>query len=124
MSNQRSVTGMITLTVIEASGLKPVTLPGGKVLSVLDPYVVVDFDGIYFGKTSAKPKTSFPVWGEVLEETVEDPNMLQCTIFHKSTIPPDPFLAHLQITIAELRSTGQEDFEVSTSIFKRFFLLA
>ena len=109
-------TGRIKLTVIEATGLKPLTLPGGKVLSIMDPYGVVDLDDIYFGQTSAKPKTTNPVWGEVLEEDVEDVQRLQVTIFHSSTIPPDPFIAHAQVMVSELMALvrqGCDEHEVS-----------
>lgn len=101
-------TGRVKLTLIEATGLKPVTLPGGKVLSVMDPYGVVDFDDIYFGRTPSKPKTTCPVWGEVIEEEVEDAQRMQITIFHSSTIPPDPFIAHAQVMVAELRGLVRE----------------
>ncbi|KAL5464107.1 hypothetical protein EMCRGX_G033073 [Ephydatia muelleri] len=106
--------GVVTLTVVEASELKPVNLPGGKVLAVMDPFVVADFDEILFGETSAKQRTTCPVWGEVLEGSVQDVTSLQLTVFHKSTLPPDEFLAHAVIDVAELRDktkTGQDDFE-------------
>ena len=115
MAAQDSFTGMITLTIIEATGLKPTTLPGGKILSVMDPYTVVDFDDIYFGKTSAKAKTSNPVWGEPIDESVEDAQRMQLIIFHKSTIPPDPFIAHVQVDVGEmldLYQQGHEEHEV------------
>ena len=108
--------GVVTLTVVEASELKPVNLPGGKVLAVMDPFVVADFDEILFGETSAKQRTTCPVWGEVLEGSVQDVISLQLTVFHKSTLPPDEFLAHAVIDVAELRDktkTGQDDFEVT-----------
>ncbi len=106
---------MVSLTLMEATGLQPVTLPGGKILSVLDPYAVVDFDDIYFGKTSNRAKTNNPVWGEVLEERVEECQLMQVTVFHYSTIPPDPFIAHTQILIEELVALvqqGNQDLQV------------
>lgn len=109
-------TGMVSLTVIEATGLKPMTLPGGKVLSAMDPYVAIDFDDFYFGKTAAKPKTTSPVWGEVIEESVEDAQRMQLTLFHSSTIPPDNFIAHVQIMVSELMALvqqGHDEHEVS-----------
>lgn len=111
MAAQDSFTGMITLTIIEATGLKPTTLPGGKILSVMDPYTVVDFDDIYFGKTSAKAKTSNPVWGEPIDESVEDAQRMQLIIFHKSTIPPDPFIAHVQVDVGEMLDLYQQGHE-------------
>ena len=112
--------GGITLTVVEASGLKPVNLPGGKVLAIYDPFVIADFDDIHFGETTAKQKTTCPVWGEVLEGNVQDVSTLQLTVFHRSTLPPDEFLAHAVVDVSELRDkskTGQDDFEVRPLIF-------
>ena len=118
MSSGEHFTGMVSLTMIEATGLRPVTLPGGKTLSVMDPYCVIDFDDFYFGTTAAKPKTSNPVWGDVLEESVEDAERMQVAIFHNSTIPPDSFIAHVQIGVAELMSLvqqGHDELEVRGS---------
>lgn len=115
MSAQESFTGMAMIHVIEATGLKPVTLPGGKVLTVMDPYCVIDFDDIYFGRTNNKKATTCPVWGETLEESIEDAQRMQITLFHSSLIPPDNFIAHSQISVAELLQLtqgGHEEHEV------------
>ena len=111
-----SFTGVVRLTVIEATGLKPVTVPGGKVLSVMEPYCVIDFDDFYFGATSTKSKTSNPVWGEAIEETVEDSQRLQLTVFHSSTIGSDNFIAHAHIMVEDLMELvrqGHDEHEVS-----------
>ena len=116
MSSQSTFTGMVALTVIEATGLKPTTLPGGNVLSVMNPYCVIDFDDLLFGRTAAKSKTSNPIWGEPIEESVEDAERMSLAVFHSSTIPPDNFLAHVQIDVAELMlliQQGHEEHEVS-----------
>lgn len=110
-----SFTGMISLTVIEATGLKPVTLPGGKVLTVMEPYCVIDLDDFFFGATTPKSKTSNPVWGEEIEEAVEDVQRLQLAVFHSSTIPPDNFIAHACIMIEDLMQLvrqGHDEHEV------------
>lgn len=88
--------------------MKPVTLPGGKILSIMDPYCVVDFDDFYFGQTSAKKQTVCPVWGETLDDSVEDSQCMQLTLFHSSTIPPDNFVAHVLINVAELEQLCEE----------------
>lgn len=102
---------MVALTVIEATGLKPTTLPGGNVLSVMNPYCVIDFDDLLFGRTAAKSKTSNPIWGEPIEESVEDAERMSLAVFHSSTIPPDNFLAHVQIDVAELMLLIQQGHE-------------
>ena len=107
-SSGETFTGSVRLTIIEATGLKPTTLPGGKILSIMDPYSVIDFDDIYFGKTGSRPKTCSPVWGETMEESVEDAQRMQITVFHSSTIPPDPFIAHAQVMVSELMALVQQ----------------
>ena len=113
MSAQDSFRGMVNVTVIEATGLKPVIRPGGSVLTVdnMNPYAVIDFDDIYFGKTSSRKGTSNPIWGEILEESVEDAQRMQVTLFSASSIPPDTFLAHVQILTSELRTFTQQGFD-------------
>ena len=115
MSAQESFTGMAMIHIIEATGLKPVMVPGGKLLTVMDPYCVIDFDDIYFGRTNNKKATSSPVWGETLEESIEDAQRMQITLFHSSLIPPDNFIAHSQIYVSELLQLtqgGHEEHEV------------
>jgi len=122
MANNASFTGSVSIHIIEATGLRAVTLPGGKTLAIMDPYVVIDFDNIFFGRTLAKPKTVNPVWGETLTESVDDVQMLQFTLFHSSLIPPDNFIAHAQIYISEmmqLNQQGHEEHEVCTILFAK-----
>lgn len=111
--SQDSFRGMVSVTVIEATGLKPVTRPGGSVLAVdnMNPFAVIDFDDFYFGKTSSRKGTSNPIWGEIIEESVEDAQRMQITLFSASAIPPDAFLAHVQIQTSELRSYTRQGFD-------------
>ena len=108
-------TGTVTLTILEASGLKSLTLPGGFNLqnTAMDPYLVVDFDDIFFCTTSHKTRTPCPVWNETFDEDVEDGEILHMTVFHKSTIPPDPFIAHAQVAVADLIQSNEDEFTVS-----------
>lgn len=108
MSAKDGFTGNVMIHIIEATGLKPVTLPGGKILSIMDPYCVIDFDDFYFGQTAAKKQTVCPVWGETLDDSVEDAQRMQLTLFHSSTIPPDNFVAHAQISVQELHQLVEE----------------
>ena len=113
MSSEGSFRGMVSVTVIEATGLKPVTRPGGSVLTVdnMNPYAVIDFDDFYFGKTNSRKGTSNPIWGEIIEESVEDAQRMQITLFSASSIPPDTFLAHVMILSSELRSFTRQGFD-------------
>ena len=107
MSMFPGFTGSINLTVIEASDLQPIILPGGRKLDKMDPYAVIDFDEIYFGSTTSKTKTSSPYWMEEFAEDVHDATRLGVTIFHKSIVPPDPFIAHVQVPLDQL-TEGQD----------------
>lgn len=111
-------TGSVTLTILEASGLKSTTLPGGFQLANtgMDPYLVVDIDDIYFCSTNHKTRTPCPVWNETFDEDVEDGEMLQLAVFHKSTIPPDPFIAHAQVPMADLIQSNDDEFTVCLSV--------
>ena len=116
MSSQDNFTGVVSLHVIEATDLKPVLLPGGKTLSIMDPYLVVDFDNIFFGRTAARKQTVSPIWGETLTESVEDAQLMHFALFHSSLIPPDNFIAHAQIYVSELmqhNQQGHDEHEVS-----------
>ena len=107
MSMSPGFTGSINLTVIEASDLQPILLPGGRKLDKMDPYAVIDFDEIYFGSTTSKTRTSSPYWMEEFAEDVHDATLLGVTIFHKSIVPPDPFIAHVQVPLDQL-TEGQD----------------
>ena len=107
--------GMVSLTVLEAQNLKSITLPGGFQLAntAMDPYCVIDFDDFFFGRSTAKTRTPCPVWNETFEEPVEDAVIMQLAVFHKSTIPPDPFIAHVQIDVSEMMKAVEDEFMVS-----------
>ena len=113
--NPDTFTGLVSMTILEAQNLKSVTLPGGHKLSNkdFDPYCVVDFDDIYFGKTTHKTNTYCPVWNELVEEPVEDASRMQIALFHASRIPPDPFIAHVQVPVSDIRLTKEDEFTVS-----------
>ncbi len=106
-----SFTGVASIHIIEATGLRPVACPGGKTLTIMDPYVVVDFNNIFFGRTVAKKQTVNPIWGETLTESVTDAQMMQFTLFHNSLIPPDNFIAHAQIYVSEMMQLNQQGHE-------------
>ena len=106
--------GVVSITVLEAQNLKTITLPGGFQLqnTAMDPYCAIDFDDFFFGITTAKTKTPCPVWNEMFEEQVENGVKMQLTVFHKSTIPPDPFVAHCVLNLSELLNSPEDEFMV------------
>ena len=117
--------GVVSLTILEAQNLKSVTLPGGFNLqnTAMDPYCVVDFDDFFFGITTAKTKTPCPVWNEVFEEQVENGVKMQLTVFHKTTIPPDPFVSHCVLSVSDLLNSVEEEFIVIMIIILLFVVV-
>ena len=113
-TSKETFTGLVSITILEALNLKSVTLPGGYRLSNkdFDPYCVIDFDDFYFGRTTHKTKTYCPVWNEFIEEPVEDGALMQIAVFSASTIPPDPFIAHVQVEVSELLKSKEDEFTV------------
>ena len=106
----RSYTGYMSLSILEAKDLpQKIPLPGGLVLTSIDPYLVVAVDKAPFGETKPKPKTFAPVWREDMESFVLNAAALEFTIFHKKTVPPDAFVANTVIDIEEIMVEGEED---------------
>ncbi|XP_063684266.1 protein kinase C-like 1B isoform X4 [Bolinopsis microptera] len=101
-------TGRIKIKILSATSLLFPTLPGGKSLTTLEPYLRVSVDGEVLGKTAAKPKTTNPVWNEIFTLYILAGTKLGMTIFHKTPslaqalVPPDPFIAHIDIDLDEL----------------------
>ncbi len=105
--------GGVSLTILEAQNLKSVSRGRYNLQNTdMDPYCVVDFDDVFFGITTAKTKTPCPVWNEVFEEQVENGVKMQLTVFHKSTIPPDPFVSHCVLSVSDLLTSTDEEFIV------------
>ena len=105
-------TGTVDLEILAATDLKPITITGGRTLGIFDPFVVVDFDEIFFCQTIAKAKTLSPTWREHFTEDVQDAESVTFTLFHKAVVPPDPFIGHIRIQLDELFTAGKEQFEV------------
>lgn len=105
-------TGTVDLEILAATDLKPITITGGRTLGIFDPFVVVDFDEIFFCQTIAKAKTLSPTWREHFTEDVQDAEWMTFTLFHKAVVPPDPFIGHIRIQLDELFAAGKEQFEV------------
>ena len=77
-------TGTVDLEIKRATDMKPIIITGGRTLAIFDPYVVVDFDEIFFCKTLAKPKTLNPTWRENFTEDIQDAENVTFTLFHKA----------------------------------------
>lgn len=105
-------TGTVDLEILAATDLKPITITGGRTLGIFDPFVVVDFDEIFFCQTIAKAKTLSPTWREHFTEDVQEAESVTFTLFHKAVVPPDPFIGHIRIQLDELFTAGKEQFEV------------
>lgn len=109
----KSYTGTLRFKVIEASDLKPPTLPGGISMSTVEPYVVVSVDDILYGQTKPKEKTLCPLWNEDFEAEIFRGEQLQVTLFHKALVGSDRFVASVRVALEDLLDggkTGVHDF--------------
>lgn len=113
--------GSIKVRVIEATDLKPTewskrfnslttsvvsnaSKPGSSssTAHVLDPYVSVDVDEYHVGTTAVKTKCSNPKWDEEFTSEIHNGQQLGFTVFHKTAIPPDDFVANARIAFEDL----------------------
>jgi novel protein kinase C epsilon type len=103
----KSYTGNLKFKVLEASDLKPPTLPGGIVLSSIEAYVVVSIDDILYGQTKPKDKTLSPLWNEEFEAEIYRGEQLQVTLFHNALVGSDPFVASVRVPLEEVLDGGR-----------------
>lgn len=68
----------------------------------LDPYVSVDVDEYHVGTTATKTKCSNPKWDEEFTSEIHNGEQLGFTVFHKTAIPPDDFVANARIAFEDL----------------------
>ena len=102
--------GKLNIRILDAQELSPITRNG-----MLDPYVRVDVDEIYFASTTVHVKTLNGHWNESFMESVLEGEILGITVFHSSLIPPDPFIAHATLSLAELCTNTDETRDVWVS---------
>ncbi|CAH8494805.1 unnamed protein product [Dicrocoelium dendriticum] len=103
--------GALRIRIIEASDLKPTACatrhsirPTAKLCELLDPYVTVDVDDIAIGKSSTKSRTNTPQWKEDIYAEVSYTQQLTFTVYHDAAIPPDDFVAIVELAIRNVRS--------------------
>ena len=104
--------GKLNIEILDAQEL-PLPCIGRN--PTLDPYVRVDVDEILFASTTVHSKTLNAHWNEAFTESVIDGEILGLTVFHSSLIPPDPFIAHATISLAELSTNRDETRDVWVS---------
>lgn len=102
--------GKLNIRILDAQELPPITRNG-----TLDPYVRVDVDEIYFASTTVHTKTLNGHWNESFLESVIEGEILGITVFHSSLIPPDPFVGHATLSLAELSTNIDETRDVWVS---------
>lgn len=80
----------------------------------IDPYVAIDVDENHLDRSTTKPKTFDPVWGECFSHDVQNAVNLGLTVFHDAAIPPDDFVANCTIPFEDLvqRDKDASDFWV------------
>ncbi|XP_065833097.1 protein kinase C epsilon type-like isoform X2 [Oscarella lobularis] len=108
MANKKTFSGTLHVKILEASALKPPTIPGGITLTTIDPYVRVSYDDIFLEQTKSKDKTTNPLWNEEIEGKLYRAENLEITVFHKSLVPPEPFVANVSIPFEEILSGSEK----------------
>ncbi|THD29124.1 Protein kinase C [Fasciola hepatica] len=106
--------GTLNVRIFEAVELKPTACatrhsirPAAKLCELLDPYVTIDVDDIAIGKSSTKSRTNTPQWNEDVCAEVNSAQRLTFTVYHDAAIPPDDFVAIVELAIRNVRS-GEE----------------
>jgi Ca2+-dependent lipid-binding protein len=103
--------GTLKLEIFEATDLKPTSLHHhGVKLTNIDPYVSIYVDEIFLAQTQAKGKTSTPRWEEAFERFIDYGEILGLTVFHKSILPPDPFVANVTVPFEKLINETSTDY--------------
>lgn len=103
--------GTLKLEINEATDLKPTSLHHhGVRLTNIDPYVSIYVDEIFLAQTQAKGKTSTPRWEEHFEKFIDYGETLGLTVFHKATLPPDPYVANVNVPFEQLKNEKSTDY--------------
>ncbi|XP_075257299.1 calcium-independent protein kinase C-like [Convolutriloba macropyga] len=102
--------GKVKLKVIEAEGLKPTEFStrfpnlsiSRKPQQYLDPFVSINIDEQYVGRTTTRTKTDAPQWEEEFAIDVSSGENFGFTIFHDTALPPDEFVANTKVLFDEI----------------------
>ena len=80
---------------------------------MIEPYVNIDVDEVFFAKTNTKPKSVKPqwIWNEDFKSDVHNGQNMNLTVFHDAAIPPDEFVANCTIPFDDVKEKA--DFWVS-----------
>ncbi|XP_018650660.1 serine/threonine kinase [Schistosoma mansoni] len=102
--------GTLNIRIYEAAELKPTACatrhavgPAAKLYELLDPYVTIDVDDNAVGKSSTKSRTNIPQWNEDICARVNYAQQLTFTVYHDAAIPPDDFVAIVELALRDVR---------------------
>jgi len=72
---------------------------------MIEPYVNIDVDEVFFAKTNTKPKSVKPqwIWNEDFKSDVHNGQNMNLTVFHDAAIPPDEFVANCTIPFDDVK---------------------
>jgi novel protein kinase C epsilon type len=94
--------GIARIKVIEAENLKA-TDYSTRIFQnsgfLLSPYVNIDIDDLPLGRTVTKHRNQNPTFNEEFKADIHLGNMLNCTVFHDSALPPDEFVANCSLPL-------------------------
>ncbi|CAL8071006.1 unnamed protein product [Calicophoron daubneyi] len=103
--------GTLNVRIFEAAELKPTACatrhsirPAAKLSELLDPYVTIDVDDIAVGKSSTKSRTNTPQWNEDISAELSYAQRLTFTVYHDAAIPPDDFVAIVELLMRNVKS--------------------
>ncbi|CAH8500198.1 unnamed protein product [Schistosoma margrebowiei] len=102
--------GTLNIRIYEAAELKPTACatrhavgPAAKLYELLDPYVTIDVDDNAVGKSSTKSRTNIPQWNEDICARINYAQQLTFTVYHDAAIPPDDFVAIVELALRDVR---------------------
>lgn len=107
--------GIAKIKVIEAENLKPTdysTRIFQNSTFVISPYVHIDIDELPIGRTSTKHRNQNPVFNEEFQSNLHSGCLINFTVFHDSSLPPDEFVANYSLPLNDIKTLNKEAFWV------------
>lgn len=98
----------LTTSVVPGAAAKSTATATTSATAILDPYISIDVDEYHVGNSTTKPKCTNPKWDEEFSSEVHNGEQIGFTVFHKTAIPPDDFVANARIGFDDLNKQVNE----------------
>jgi novel protein kinase C epsilon type len=106
--------GLVKIKILEAENLKPTdysTRIFQNSTFLISPYVYIDIDELPIGRTATKHRNPNPQFNEEFQSpSVHSARVINFTVFHDSSLPPDEFVANYSLTLNEAKQLNKEAF--------------